>query len=178
MASNSRTHVVGVFDTRDQARQAVEALHRAGFSSADVTMVMHDLHGDVEVTDLDAAKAARVSGESKAGEGAAIGGTAGAVLAAASAFIPGVGPILSIGTLAGALFGAVAGAVGGGIVGALIGQDFPEEDARFYEAELKAGRVLVGVNAGNRASEAQDILRRAGGYDATARPAMAGTSAL
>src|SRR5438046_2856482 len=139
MATTKRSAVVGVFDTRDRARRAAEELRLAGFGDADVTTVMHrDLHGDVEVTDVDAAKAARVSGESKAGEGAAAGAAAGAVaggaLAVATALIPGVGPVLSIGTLAATLFGAAAGATGGGLVGALVGQDFPEEHARFYEA--------------------------------------------
>jgi hypothetical protein len=181
MASNKQGTVIGVFDGRAQAREAAEALRRAGFADADITVVMHrDLHGDVEVTDLDAAKAAWASGESKAGEGAAVGavtgGAAGAALGVATAFIPGVGPVLSIGTLAASLFGAAAGATGGGLIGAMIGHDFPEEHARYYEGELKAGRALVGVSAGDRAGEAQDILRRGGGYDAAARPAMAGTA--
>ena len=53
-----RATLIGVFERRDQAHQAVQELHRAGFRDADITMVMHhDLHRDVEVTDLDAAKA-------------------------------------------------------------------------------------------------------------------------
>jgi hypothetical protein len=76
MASDKRGAVVGVFDSRERARAAAEALRQAGFADADITVVMHrDLHGDVEVTDLDAAKAAWVSGESKAGKGAAEGGS-------------------------------------------------------------------------------------------------------
>ena len=181
MASNKRGAVVGVFDSRAQAREAVEALRRAGFTDAEVTMVMHrDLHGDVEVTDLDAAKAAWVSGESKAGKGAAVGavtgGAAGAARALAAVVIPGLGPVLTFGTLAASLFGAAAGATSGGLIGALIGHDFPEEHARYYESELKAGRVLVGVSAGDRVEEARDILRRGGGYDAAARPATTGAS--
>src|SRR5262245_40842540 len=98
MASDKRGAVVGVCDSRARAHEAVEALRRAGFTDADITVVMHrDLHGDVEVTDLDAAKAAMVSGESKAGKGAAVGalagGAGGAALAVATAFIPGVGPV-------------------------------------------------------------------------------------
>jgi hypothetical protein len=174
MATTKRSTVVGVFDTRDRARQAVEELRSSGFSDADITMVMHrDLHGDVEVTDLDAAKAARVSGESKAGEGAVVGAATGAIaggaLAVATVLLPGVGMILTFGTLAATLFGAAAGAVGGGLIGSLVGHDFPEEHAHFYEAELKAGRVLVGVRAGDRAAEAEGVIRRCGGYDAAAR---------
>ena len=176
MAVMNRSAVVGVFNTREQAHQAVEALHRAGFSDNQVTMVMH--HKDdktVEVTDLDAAKAAQVTGENKGGEGAAIGAVAGGLGAGAVALalgtIPGIGPVLSMGTatataLFGTMFGigAVAGAATGGIVGALVGMDIPEEEARHYEAELKAGRVLVGVKSDDRLDEAASILDQYGGH--------------
>ncbi len=139
-------------------------------------MVMHhDEKNTVEITDLDAAKAAQVTGENKSGEGAAIGAVAGGLGAGAVALalgtIPGVGPILSLGTGAaagifGAMFGigAVAGAATGGIVGALVGMDIPEEEARHYEAELKAGRVLVGVKATDRLDEAACILEQCGSF--------------
>ena len=175
MTVTNRSAVVGVFDTRAQGQRAMDELRRAGFSDNQITMVMHHHNdGTVEVTDLDAAKAAQVTGENKSGEGAAIGAVAGGLGAGAVALamgtIPGVGPILSLGTAAaagifGAMFGigAVAGAATGGIVGALVGMDIPEEEARHFEAELKAGRVLVGVKAGDRLGEAAAILERCGG---------------
>jgi hypothetical protein len=173
MATQTRTTVIGVFDTRQQAHQAIEELRRAGFKDSQITMVMH--HNDdtvVDVTDMDAAKAAQVTGESKAGEGAlagtVAGGLGGGALALALGMIPGIGPVLSFGTLAPGLFGvgSAIGAAGGGVVGALIGADFPEEEARFYEQELKAGKVLLGVSGGDRADEAQQILERCGGTHA------------
>jgi hypothetical protein len=179
MARNNRSTVIGVFDLRTQAHHAVEELRQAGFADSDITMVMHHDDKTVDVTDMDAAKAAQVSGENKAGEGAAIGviagGLGGGAVALAMGLIPGVGPVLSFGTLAAQLFGvgAAVGAAGGGIVGALIGADFPEEEARFYERELKAGRVLVGVSAGDRADEARAILDRCGGYHALSHVATA-----
>jgi hypothetical protein len=177
MTTKQRTTVVGVFDTRAQAHLAVDNLRREGFPESHIAMVMHRDVGP-EATDLDAAKAAQVSGESKAGEGAVIGaatgGAVGGALAFATALIPGVGPVLSLGMLAATIFGVVAGATGGGIVGTLIGLDFPEEHAKFYERELKAGRVLVGIQADDRDGEAAAIIYRTGGYDATSvRPAAA-----
>lgn len=179
--TKQRSTIIGVFDTREQGHQAVEELYRSGFAHSDVTMVMHHHDkGTVEVSDMDAAKAAQVTGESKAGEGAAIGAVAGALgggaLVLAMGLIPGVGPVLSLGSLAVAVFGvgAAIGATGGGIVGALIGLDFPEEEARFYERELKAGRVLVGVNAHDRVTEADAILERCGGYHALSERALVG----
>jgi len=171
-----REHTVGIFESRSQAERAVHDLRRAGFRDDQVAMVMHH-DGVTEVTDLDAAKAAQVSGLSKTTEGAVAGAATGAVvgglLALVPAFIPGFGQVLTLGTLAGALFGFAAGGAGGGVVGALIGADFPEEEALAYERELKAGHILVGVKAENRYHEASDILHLAGGYDATAEPVPA-----
>lgn len=159
-------YVVGVFDGRPQAERALLDLRRAGFRDDQVAMVMH--HDALEVTDLDAAKAAQVTGQSKAVEGAAAGAAAGAVvgglLALAPALVPGVGTVYTVGTLAAALVGLAGGTAGGGIVGGLIGADFPEEEARVYEQELKAGRVLVGVKPEGRRLEATDILHFAGAH--------------
>lgn len=183
MTVMNRSVVVGVFNTREQAHQAVEALHRSGFSDDQVSMVMHHKEDKtVEITDLDAAKAAQVTGENKGGEGAAIGAVAGGLgggaVALALGTIPGIGPILTLGTAAaagifGAMFGigAVAGAATGGIVGALVGMDIPEEEARHFEAELKAGRVLVGVKSPDRLDEAASILEQCGCYHALAAAA-------
>ncbi len=168
-----RATLVGIFDTREAAHQAVESLHRAGFTNNQITMVMHHPEQEkTEVTDLDAAKAAQVSGEAKEGEGLAIGAVAGAILGGAVAVavvtLSGIGPGLIAGGLISAAAlgtGVVGGAVGGGIVGALVGLDIPEEEARLYEQELKAGKVLVGVRPGDRANEAWDILRTFGGRE-------------
>lgn len=181
MRDTHRSTVIGVFETRGQGHRAVEELRRAGFADSHITMVMHRDDHTADVTDMDAAKAAQVTGEHKAGEGAAIGAAVGVVsggaLALALGFIPGIGPVLSMGTLAATVFGvgAAIGAAGGGIIGALIGADIPEEEARFYEGELKAGRVLVGVSAEERAEEARAILDRCGGYHASMAPATVGT---
>jgi hypothetical protein len=176
VTATHRTTIVGIFDTRDGAHRAVEALHRAGFTNNQITMVRHHTEDEaVEVTDLDAAKAAQVTGETKVDEGGAVGAVAGALIGGAIAVaiiaIPGFGPALLAGGLiaapglAGLATGVVAGAVGGGIVGGLVGLDFPEEEARLYERELKAGRAIVGVRADDRMNEAWDILRNCGGYE-------------
>src|SRR3954469_11676052 len=170
MAVTQRSTVVYAFADRLHAEQAVEELQRHGFREDQITVMVHRHDpGTVEVTDMDAAKAAQVTGRSKAEEGAAAGAGVGAVFgglaAVAAGLLPGVGPVLSVGTLAAAALGMAAGAAGGGLVGALIGLDFPEEEARFFERELKAGRVVVGVQAKERYSEAAEILERFGGYD-------------
>jgi hypothetical protein len=167
MSQSHRATVVNVFDTPEAAHRAIEELRIGGFHDSQITMIMHHHQRGSDVTDLDSANAARVSGQSKRGEGAAVGavtgGVLGGALAVATAFLPGVGLVLTVGTLAAAVFGVAAGAAGGGVIGALIGQDFPEEEARFYERQLKAGRILVGVKANGRTPEAGVILQHCGG---------------
>lgn len=51
------------------------------------------------------------------------------------------------------------------IAGALIGLGIPEEEAKYYEGEVKAGRTLVTVKADGRYDEACALLRRFGGYE-------------
>ena len=100
-------------------------------------------------------------------EGAAIGAATGATVLALGSLgvtfgvIPVIGPILAVGPLAAALISAGAGAAGGGLIGALIGWGIPEEDARYYETEVRAGRYLVTVECGQR-DDARDLLRRYG----------------
>jgi len=86
-----------------------------------------------------------------AGLGGALGGTVGAVLAAIAAVgtslaLPGLGLVIA-GPAAAALAGLGAGAATGGIVGALIGAGIPEHRAKVYEAGLRTGGILVGVQA-------------------------------
>jgi len=61
--------------------------------------------------------------------------------------------------------GGAVGAAAGGVLGALMGMGIPEEEARYYEGEMQAGRVLVTVRAEGRIDEAHDIMRRFGSYD-------------
>src|SRR5437879_3479319 len=124
MAEKKRSTVVGVFETRTQAEQALAELRSADFKDSQLTMVMHHNDQGIEVTDLDAAKAAQVTGESKAEEGAAVGAAVGAVAGGLLGLLPGGAIIFWGPALATTLFGLVAGAASGGIAGALIGSDF------------------------------------------------------
>jgi len=106
------------------------------------------------------------AGETHIAQGAAIGAGVGAgaaaltSLAMAANVIPVIGPVLAVGPLAAALISAAGGAAAGGGAGALVGWGIPEEDAKYYEGEVKAGRYLVTVDAGDR-SDAWDVYARA-----------------
>jgi uncharacterized protein (TIGR02271 family) len=83
--------------------------------------------------------------------------------------IPGVGPFIAAGAFATALGGAAIGAGIGAIAGALMGMGVPEEHAKYYEGEAKAGKTLVTVRADTRYDAAQRILREYGASDVESR---------
>jgi len=165
MPNRKKKHnaAVGVFETKARADQAVADLKAAGFNDSEIGMVYRDADGKTVKTGA--------ADETYAGEGAAIGAATGAgalalgSLAMTFGVIPVIGPILAVGPLAAALISAAGGAAGGGLAGALVGWSIPEEDATFYENEVKAGRYLVTVETGDRADEARAVLHRHSGFD-------------
>jgi hypothetical protein len=160
----SRDVAVGVFNDPDAARDALRALKDAGFSGEDISVLMPD-RGD-------ARDVAREAG-TKAGEGAGTGAVAGGILGGLTGWlvgvgalaIPGVGPLIAAGAFASALTGAAVGAGAGAIAGALIGMGLPEPEAKEYEQQVRSGRTLVVVRAGNRAAEAERIMMERGAYN-------------
>ncbi|HET7771728.1 MAG TPA: hypothetical protein VFN74_23345, partial [Chloroflexota bacterium] len=60
--------------------------------------------------------------------------------------------------------------IGGGLVGGLVTTGVPEEDAHYYDAQFRAGRSLVTVQARDRAAEARAILQHYGGHHRTTTP--------
>ena len=172
MAKSARCNTtVGVFSTRAAADQAVAELRRAGYRDDQIGLVAKDSGGKTVRRDGAGAE------EANAGEGAAIGAAAGAVGGAAvgagilAGVIPVVGPVLAIGTLGTILLNAAGGAALAGIAGALVGWGIPEEDARYYEGEVTAGRYLVTVECG-QGDDARDLLARHGGYTRATAPKM------
>jgi hypothetical protein len=160
---------VGVFHTRDAADRTISDLKAAGYRDDQIGLVAKNESGKTVRTDGSGAE------ETNAGEGAAIGAAAGALGGAAvgagiiAGVIPVIGPVLAIGTLGTVLLNAAGGAAIAGIAGALIGWGIPEEDAKYYEGEVRSGRYLVTVQCG-QGDDARDILNRHGGYNrATAR---------
>jgi len=154
-----RTTAVGVFDRREQAEAAIVELRQAGFRLENLGVLARS--PPESETEPGRSVAAGTIG------GASLGALAGiAVLAGA---IPPLGPVIAGGALAGLLASTVAGAAVGGIVGGLYELGVPEEEGRFYEAELAAGGHLIPARAGGRYEEAVAIIRRHGGRDWTNR---------
>ena len=78
----------------------------------------------------------------------------------AAGLLPPLGPVIAGGTLVALLASAGADAVAGTAVGGILGLGIPEDHARIYEGELRAGRVLVTIHPdGGQGEIARRILR-------------------
>lgn len=148
--------VVGVFDDRSKAEEAVDELEQAHFRDEEIGFVIRgsEVNRGGMITDAEGAKD-RKGALAGMAMGGAIGGVLGAVAALA---IPGVGPVVAAGILATALGGAAAGVATGGIFGAMMGLGVSEEEAQFYERQFADGKAIVAVRAGPRSAEAGGIL--------------------
>jgi uncharacterized protein (TIGR02271 family) len=160
--------VVGVFNDSEEARDAIEALKDNGFAADSISILTPDRHATQAIADETG---------SHAGSGAATGAVAGGILGGVGGWlvgigalaIPGIGPFIAAGAFATAIGGAAIGAGVGAVAGALVGMGVPEDDAKYYEGEAKAGKTLVTVRADGRYGVAQRILRDNGAYDIESR---------
>ena len=156
--------VVGVFQSRTQAEQAIAELRAAGFRDEQIGMVARN---DMETAEPLATAHAHTMAEEGAVAGIVAGAGFGSLigLGIAAGVVPVIGPALAIGTLGTVLLNAVGGAALAGVVGALIGFGIPEEDARWYETEVQEGRFLVTCEAAGRFEEAWQLLHKQGAYN-------------
>jgi hypothetical protein len=152
-----REVAVCVFYDPEAAADAMAALQEAGFAGGDVSMLTPE-------KEHDKGHKAREGAVTGALAGGLFGGLAGWLVGLGSLAIPGVGPFVAAGALASAIGGAAIGAGLGAIAGALVGMGVPEDDAKYYEQEVRKGRSLVAVR-GKRTDEADGIMHRFGGYD-------------
>ncbi|CAN5914722.1 hypothetical protein BH23PLA1_BH23PLA1_18660 [soil metagenome] len=161
-------NVVGMFNTRVEAEDAIRRLQLAGFGQDSIGVAMkdskeaHAISEETGVGDLseEGATAGAVSG-------AGVGALVGLALVGSSFVLPGVGAFIIGGPLAAALTGAGIGAASGGLAGALVGAGIPEDEATEYASRLEQGHVLVSVSTPDeQADTAREILRSEGAQTA------------
>ena len=137
--------MTAIFRNNKDAENAYQEVLNRGYKRDDVSVLMSEetrrRHSGTE-TEL-GSKAAEGTGV-----GAALGGTAGAIIGAIAAIgtsivIPGLGLVVA-GPLAAALAGA--GVITGGLIGALIGSGIPEETIQHYETGLREGGIVLGFH--------------------------------
>jgi hypothetical protein len=174
-----RTTAIAIFDDRVQAQRAIADLNRAGFTEKEIGITARDMGGaDGDVADGGKKTHAKEGAIAGVATGAGVGALWG--LGILAGVLPGIGTAIAGGTLAVILSSAAAGAATAGVAGSLIGLGIPEDEAKYYDQEFQAGRVVVTVDAGSRFQEAQAILMRNGGHDMLSardrvQPGTAGT---
>jgi len=165
-----RQTVGALFQNRNQAEDAINALKARGFRGDQIGIAMRDRDAKGQLIADTGSKAAE-GATTGAVSGGVLGGIVGFLVGVGALVIPGVGPIISAGVLtaafgtagATALAGAGIGAATGGVVGGLIGLGIPETEAKYFDTGIRAGRVLVTVNAAGRISEVVSVLQEYGG---------------
>ena len=158
---NTGNTVVGLFEDQPTAEAAIQRLTAAGFREQQIGVAVRDREQQKEITEGTGTQAAE-GAKTGAVSGGVVGGVVGLLAGVGALVIPGVGPIIAGGALASTLAGAGIGAAAGGLVGALVGMGIPEENARHFEQGFQQGRILLTVDAGERFSEALEVLEDSG----------------
>jgi hypothetical protein len=181
--------VTGLFNSQAEAQQAADGLYSMGYNAENVgylnrhrdergEIILDDSYDvDSYESDYDPESHDTAEETGKGMAGGAVGGAAtgaGAALLASAGLlaVPGVGPFLAAGTLAGAVaagaVGAAGGAVIGGAAGAIVGATNDDElddhqISRTYRDEIDRGGAMLSVMA-NDGEEAKvaDAMRNAG----------------
>lgn len=139
--------MVALFDTHEEAEQAVKKLQKSGFDMKQLSIVGKDYHTDESVVGY-----YNVGDRMKSwgGTGAFWGGLWGLLFGSAFFMIPVVGPVLVAGPFVAALVGVLEGAVvvgGLGVIGAALADiGIPKDSIVEYETEIKAGKFMLIAN--------------------------------
>lgn len=163
--------VSAIFDNHAEAERAVSELRTLGVRDHDLSVIAHHKgsttarSGEGEVTDEDHTNIVR---------GILGGGALGAGLGVAALAIPGIGPLVAAGAIAGGAVpgalgvGAAVGAIGGTLNETLTKHGVSEEDAAYYDDRIKHGGVVVTVeDTGIDQASVRDVLYRNGGHNAS-----------
>jgi hypothetical protein len=163
---NKKTAVFGIYQTSAQAERAVDDLVRAGFPSADVSVLLQDYRGTRDFAHQKDTKAPEGT-TTGVTAGGIVGGTLGVLAGIGAIAIPGLGPFIAAGPIMAGLAGLGAGGVVGGLIGALVGMGIPEYEAKRYEGRLKNGGVLLSVHCdtSEEIDRAKQILKATGAED-------------
>jgi uncharacterized membrane protein len=150
---NNKT-VVGIFESERVAKEAIDDLRKAGFER-EISLLAKDQKGresgrnDMETGTISDGVAT----------GGILGGLGGLAVGAGALVIPGLGPLIAAGPIAGLLSGAATG----GIAGGLVDWGIPEEEGRQYEEQIKQDKVMVAINSSeDKINEAENILKNHG----------------
>jgi hypothetical protein len=142
--------VYGIYESEEQAAEALRLLVDAGFPVAEISALMH---AEAQVEEL------AVEGKTAVARGAAIGAALGAL--GGAVLVPAAGA-LAVGPLLAALQGAAIGGATGLGFGGLAGLGFWREEIDLIDRHVKEGDVVIGVETiAERGDRAHEALREA-----------------
>jgi hypothetical protein len=140
---------VGIFEGREKAERAVEQLKAIGIAENNIDLLMPGASEQRR-------EAVATTETEQPGMGKALGGVVGGAIgaaggmslgaAAASLFIPGVGPIIATGIIGAALLGtggAISGAAAGKALEEGMADGLPRDEMFVYEDALRQGHTVV-----------------------------------
>ncbi len=166
---SEKNSVVAVFESHNQAEDAVRELQKDGFDMKKLSIVGKDYPSEEHVV-----------GYYNTGDrmlywgklGALWGGFWGLLFGSAFFWVPGIGPLVIAGPLVAWMVGALEGAVvtaGITALGAgLYSIGIPKDSIVQYETEVKNGRLLlVAHGTADEVQRARDLLHQTGAETAT-----------
>lgn len=176
------SRVTAIFDSQEQAQNAVQALRQLGVNDTHLSIVAR--HGD-NTSVAGEGSAAHHAGDAADGatKGLLAGAGVGALFGLAAALIPGVGPFITAGALAtslgaaggGAAAGAIVGGTTGAVAGALANSGYDDHESSYYGSAIEQGGVFVAVDADGSAVSGDQVratLAQYGGRSASAANAI------
>ena len=160
--------VAALYDDFETSVQAVEQLVATGFDREQISLIAHSdderLQGYVHDPDTPEDRS------DGAGLGAVVGGLGGLLLGISAIAIPGVGPVITAGSIAMGLVSGGLGALAGGMIGAMVDAGIPDEEAELYAEGVRRGGAVVMVQAADdRAALAAMTLNRFAPVDIESR---------
>jgi uncharacterized membrane protein len=171
--------VVAVYESHDQAENAVRKLQKDGFDMKKLSIIGKDFHTEEHVV-----------GYYNTGDrmlywgkmGAFWGGFWGLLFGSAFFWVPGIGPLLAAGPIVAWIVAALEGAaVVGGIsaLGAgLLSIGIPRNSVVQYETEVKNGKLLlVAHGTADEVERARDLLRKTQAKSTTIHAELAAVEA-
>ena len=164
--AEKKTAVFGIYSSREAAERAADAIVKAGFSPADISVLLPENLGNRAIGTEKATKAPE-GAATGGGTGAVLGGTLGLLAGIGALAIPGVGPLIAAGPIMATLAGIGVGGAIGGVAGALVGLGIPEYEAKRYEGRIQKGGILLSVHcaSSDEVKRAKEIIERTGGED-------------
>jgi hypothetical protein len=146
---DDRTYRVGFFSDVDQAEQAVRKLLAAGFRQQQLAVICPAHFKDRCIANVPRAERPGFHATKALAEGGAVGAVLGGIaLMAAGIATGGVGLLPAIPVLIG------GGAIAGGFTNLIVSEGYGKEIGEYYEEAVRLEKIVVGVKAEGRGSEA------------------------